>query len=312
MNVMRATLASALALTLCLLAVSPLTASDELTRAVELYRAASYDEALSILDSIPPSVTIDEAAEVHRFRVLCLVALDRKDDARRAMAALITAAPSYRLSEEETSPRVRTMFAEVRKTVYPAIVQKAYADAKAAFDRKDPGATAQFDRVLTLLADPDIARDPAFADLATVVTGFRDLSVASATPTPVIPTPVTPAPAAAATVRRQGPAGTNAVIVPPVAISQVLPPMQLRDRREWDGEVEVVINDSGKVISARMTKSIHPNYDADVLRSAKNWTYKPGTRDGAPAQMMKLVTIHIDTRPACSPRINTNCRPGGE
>ena len=99
------------------------------------------------------------------------------------------------------------------------------------------------------------------------------------------------------------------MIVPPTAISQVLPPIQLRDRREWDGEVEVVINETGKVVSARMTKSIHPLYDAEVLRTARNWTYKPGTRDGAPAQMVKLVNIHIDTRPTCSPRINTNCRP---
>jgi hypothetical protein len=31
-----------------------------------------------------------------------------------------------------------------------------------------------------------------------------------------------------------------------------------------------------------------------------------------PTQMVKTVNIHLDTRPACSPRINTNCRPGGE
>jgi TonB family protein len=88
--------------------------------------------------------------------------------------------------------------------------------------------------------------------------------------------------------------------------------MQLRDKREWNGEVEVVISEAGKVIGARMTKSLHPAYDSEVLRAAKNWTYKPATRDGVPTQMVKLVNIHIDTRPACSPRINTNCRPASE
>jgi TonB family protein len=315
MNAMRATAAAALAVTLCLLAATRMmAASDELNRAKELYRSASYDEALKALDSIPPSVAIDEAVELNQFRVLCLVALDRRDDAKRAMAALITASPSYQLSEEDASPRVRAMFTEVRKSVFPSIVQKAYADAKAAFDRKDPAATSRFDRVLTLLEDPDIATDPAFADLATVVKGFRDLSVAAtAAPPPVL----TAAPALAAvpagggTVARPAPAGAGAILAP-IAISQALPPMPLRDQREWDGEVEVVIDAAGKVVAARMTKSIHPVYDAAVLRTAKTWTYKPGTRDGAPAEMKKLVTIHIDARPACSGRVTVNCRPANE
>src|SRR5262245_28485411 len=131
MNVMRATVAAAFAVLLCLLAATQLTASEELTRAKELYRSASYDEALKVLDSIPAAVAIDEAVDVNQLRVLCLVALDRREDATRAMAALVTAAPSYQLSEEETSPRVRTLFAEVRKSVFPSIVHKAYADAKA-------------------------------------------------------------------------------------------------------------------------------------------------------------------------------------
>ena len=314
MTAMRATAAAALAATLCLFAAAGLTAaSDELNRAKDLYRSAAYDEALKTLDELPASVVVDEAVEVHQFRVLCLVALDRREDARRAMAALVTASPSYQLSEEETSPRVRAMFAEVRKTVFPSIVQKAYTDAKAAFDKKDESASAQFDRVLVLLKDPDVANDPAFADLATVVTGFRDLSRASAPPAAPVVAAAPPALAAAPAAGTVRPAPASASpIVPPIAISQVLPPMPLRDQREWNGEVEVVVSETGKVIAARMTKSIHPQYDSLVLRTARSWTYQPATRDGAPLEVTKLVNIHIDTRPVCSARINTNCRPGNE
>jgi TonB family protein len=314
MKVMRASVAAALAAMLCLLAVIQLSASEELTRAKDLYRSASYDEALTVLDSILPSAAsaAGEAIEVHQFRVLCLVALDRKEDAKRAMAALITAAPQYQLSDEDASPRVRSLFAEVRRSVMPTIVQRAYADAKAAFERKDPAATGQFDRVFALLKDPDVARDPSLSDLATVVSGFRDLSVAAAAPAPVaVPTP-SASTSAAATVRRSTPSAPVAAIVAPVAISQILPPMPVRDAREWNGEVEVMVDATGKVTNARMTKSIHPAYDSALLRAAKSWTYKPATRDGVPTQMLKLVTIHIDTRPACDSRVNTNCRPASE
>jgi len=310
MKVMRASVAAALAVILCLVGVIQLNASEELTRAKELYRAASYDEALSLLDTILPSAGADEAVEVHQFRVLCLVALDRKEDAKQAMTALIIASPHYQLSDEDASPRVRSLFAEVRRSVMPTVVQRAYAEAKTAFERKDPTATAQFDRVLTLLKDPDVARDPSLVDLVTVVNGFRDLSAAAA-PAPA-PALTPPAPVTAATVSRPTPSSAIAAMVAPVAISQLLPPMTLPDPREWDGEVEVTVNAAGKVTAARMTKSIHPAYDSAVLRAAKSWTYKPATRDGVPTSMIKLVNIHIDARPACSARLTKNCRPANE
>ena len=105
MKVMRASVAAALAVMLCLVGVIQLNASEELTRAKELYRSASYDEALNVLDSIRPSAGAGEEIEVHQFRVLCLVALDRKEDAKRAMAALITASPQYQLSDARCSPK---------------------------------------------------------------------------------------------------------------------------------------------------------------------------------------------------------------
>jgi TonB family protein len=199
------------------------------------------------------------------------------------------------------------MFSEVRKSVLPGLAQRAYADAKAAFDRKDADTTDRFERVLLLLRDPDVAADPALADLATVAIGFRDLSKASS-PAPV----ATSAPSAVSPRRATAAPASTGVIVPPSAISQPFPPLQLREAREWDGEVEVVIDPSGKVVSARMTKSIHPQYDAVLLRAAKGWTYQPATKDGVPTQMVKLVTVHLDSRPVCGPRVRGDCRPIGQ
>jgi len=295
-----------------------LTASDELTRAKTLYQSAAYDDALMLLNGLSDPT---EAVEMHQYRVLCLVALDRRDEARQAMATLVGVSPLYHLPEEETSPRVRAMFAEVRKETLPGIVQRAYAEAKAAFDRKDADAAMKFDRVLELLKDPDVKADPSLADLETVATGFRDLSRAAATPPPVavsapaaVPSP-TPAssgsPAAGSIPRSAGPSAamtSTGVIVPPIAISQVFPQMQTNIAREWDGEVELVIDTNGKVVSARMTRSINPSYDVQLLRAARNWTYRPATRDGMATQMVKLVGVHLDSRPVCSPRLAANCR----
>ena len=298
MNARRSTIAAALAATVWLTLVPNLTASEELTRAKELYRSAAYDEALALLDSLPAAGNPADAMGVREYRVFCLVALDRKDDARKAMAALITADPLYAMSETAASPRVRAMFTEVRRSILPDIVQRAYTDAKALFDKKDPQAAAEFDRVLVLLADPDVKANPGLNDLSTVAIGFRDLSkaLAAAPPAPVASLSDTAPP-------------REPVMVAPVVVSQPVPIPQIREEREWDGEVEVTINTNGRVIAARMIKPIHPAYDQQLVRAALQWTYKPALRDGVPTPYVKQISVHVDTRPECSAHVIGPCRP---
>jgi len=279
-------------------AAAGIAASEELDRAKELYRSAAYDEALGVLDGLAVPAS-PETLEVNQFRVLCLVALDRRDDARKAMAALVAASPSFAMSEADAPPRVRTLFTEVRRELLPGIIQRAYVDAKAAFDRKDPAAVTQFDRVLALLKDPDVVSNASLNDLGLVATGFRDLSKSFVPPPPPVETP-----RVAATPRAP-------VIVQPVAISQVIPIPQIRQERVWDGAIEITINEQGKVTEARMTTPIHPVYDQQLIRAAMNWTYKPALRDGLPTIAAKQVSIHLDTRPACSDRSTGDCRPIG-
>ena len=319
MNVTRMNLRMALACSMFVGLCAGISAADaQLDHAKELYRSAAYDEALGVLDTLRATGPSSDAVEVNEYRVFCLVALDRKDEARSAIAALISANPFYELSETQASPRVRSAFKEVRKSLLPALVQSAYADAKAAFDRKDPQSAAGFERVLALLRDPELASNSDLADLAIVAGAFRDLSaarelVAAAPPAAL---PVTSRDSGPADiVARSKPAEPQVYrdgepnLVPPGVISQALPSTHLAERRLWTGAVEVLIDESGKVLSARMAMPVQPTYDKQLLQAALNWKYRPATKDGMPARYIKVINVRLDTRPDCTMLVTQQCRP---
>jgi ketosteroid isomerase-like protein len=173
---------------------------DGLVRAKELYSLAAYEDALAMLDGLQERTAATSVMEVAQYRAFCLVALQRLDEAKKVMEGMVSADPFYRISGEQTSPRVRSLFQDVRRSVLPAVVQRFYAEAKDSLGRRDPGASAQFDRVLALIDDPDM-RGLSAGDFRTIVVGFRDLSravtasiTASAPAAPVAP-PVVPRPA---------------------------------------------------------------------------------------------------------------------
>jgi hypothetical protein len=319
MNVMRMNLRVALACAMCVAMCTAVSAADaQLDRAKELYRSAAYDEALGVLDAIRATAPSTDAVEVSEYRVFCLVALDRKDEARNAIAALVSANPFYDLSETQASPRVRSVFKEVRKSLLPSLVQGVYADAKAAFDRKDPQSAAGFERVLTLLRDPDLSSNSDLADLAVVASAFRDLSAARELAAAAPPPP-------AASVRDNGGARESAAsgtppeppvyrdgepnLVPPATISQTLPATHLAERRLWTGAIEVLIDETGKVLSARMAMPVQPTYDRQLLQAAMNWKYRPATKNGTPARYIKIINVRLDTRPDCTMLVTKQCRP---
>lgn len=322
MNVMRMNLCVALVCALFAGLNASASADDaQLDRAKELYRSAAYDEALGVLDAIRATAPSTETLEASEYRVFCLVALDRKDEARNAIAALIAANPFYELSETQASPRVRSVFSEVRKSLLPSLVQGAYTQAKAAFDRKDPESAAAFERVLTLLRDPDVSSNTDLADLAVVAAAFRDLSAARELAAAAAPPPA-PAPSARDNTSPGESAAGNppeppvyregaANLVPPVIISQTLPPTHLAERRLWTGAIEVLIDETGKVLSARMAMPVQPTYDRQLLQAALNWKYRPATKDGTPARYIKIINVRLDTRPDCTMLVTQQCRPPG-
>ena len=323
MNVMRMYLRVALACALFAGMSSTVTAADaQLDRAKELYRSAAYDEALGVLDTIRATAPSPDALEVSEYRVFCLVALDRRDEARNAIATLISANPFYELSETQASPRVRAVFKDVRKSLLPALVQTAYMNAKAAFDRKDPESAVGFERVLTLLRDPDLSSNTDLGDLAVVAAAFRDLSAArelaaAAPPPAAAPAPrdtTSPGGESAAANPAEPPVYRDGApnLVPPVVLSQTMPPTHLAERRLWTGAVEVLIDETGKVLSARMAMPVQPTYDRQLLQAALTWKYRPATKDGTPARYIKIINVRLDTRPNCTMLVTQQCRPPNE
>lgn len=285
----------AVAFVSCLAADVGAQGQDTLARARNLYVAAAYDEALVVLGSLR-SASTEEATEIAGYQVLCLLALGRTEEAQQAIEALVRANPLYRPSEAMASPRTRGLFDEVRNGLLPGIVQQSYDRAKTAFDRGEiQRAATEFERVLMLLDDPAVSDLPGMADLRRLAVGFRDLSLvtvatASAPPVPEALDPVAPLPPPTYSAE-------HANVVPPVAVSRTMPPWRPRNsmeaRREHHGVIAVVVDEKGDVVSATVSKSVHPDYDKALLEKARTWKFRPATKDGLPVRYRTGVEVML-------------------
>jgi tetratricopeptide (TPR) repeat protein len=306
--VLRSSSRVAIALAGCLAVAVPALGQETLARAKDYYASANYEEALDVLRKLHPSAPAEEAREIAVYQLFCLLALGRNDETRKAIETIVRTDPLYHLSEDDASPRVRTLFENIRKPLLPDIVKDAYAKAKAAFDRKDmPEAASGFDKVLALLDDAAVAEAPGVADLRTLATGFRDLIKLPATPPAAAPasnppppanTPPVPASTAAATPETPKIYGVDdKTVVRPVPISNPLPawrPSRGIDlRQEFDGNIELLIDEAGKVLATQMRKSVHPEYDPRLVEAARSWTFRPATLNGAPVRYRYILEVHL-------------------
>ena len=161
------------------LTAAPAAAQSPMATALDLYAAASYDDALAAFDTARKAQpTGDDLVTIERHRLLCLVALGRTAAANDVVAGLLEARPEFVLTAGEASPRVRAVFDSARARVLPEVVRRRYADAKRAFDAGEFAvAQDEFARVSALLADPVASgHDPASADLQVLANGFQQLS----------------------------------------------------------------------------------------------------------------------------------------
>lgn len=271
---------------------------DSLARAKDLYASAAYDEALALLNQFNDS-SPSEAVEVDQYRAFCLLALGRRDDASKVIQQIVEADPSFQPSETQASPRLQAAFRDVRRRVLPSIVRQSYADGKAAFERKEFDlAVRRFDSVISLLNDPDIVGPDELKDLRTLSTGFRDLMKTSTAP---VATPTTAAAPVVVNSPSQ-PASDESVygpedadVVPPVAISQALPPWQRTNHETlaYEATLILVIDQTGRVTSMNVTGTLQPSYYS-LLRDAVNqWKFQPATKNGAPVKFRKIVAVRL-------------------
>jgi tetratricopeptide (TPR) repeat protein len=271
-------------------------AQDPLTSARDLYASAQYDEALELLDRLSARTSSsDDRQSIELYRTLCLLAVGRRDDAERAIEAIIALNPLYR-PDDDLSPRTRAAFSDAKRRVLPAIVQQQYAEAKAAFERKEYEAAAErFKRVIQALNDPEIgvaAKQPPLADLRTLAAGFHDLSVQAIPPPP--PPLLAPAPPPVQNLPPKIYTGEEGGVRPPLTVAQELPryPGPVPPTG-FMGIIEVVVNERGTVDSAAMVVPVTNLYDKLVLVAASKWVFKPALANGVPVKFRKRLQIKI-------------------
>ena len=295
------------ALALATLLLTPVVArgADDLATAKELYAAAAYEEALTMLARLAEAGAV--APEVEEYRSFCLYALGRTQEAEAVAQSLLKKNPLYKPQSDDLSPRVEAMFTQVRKRLLPGLIRERYKAAKAAVDRKDfAEAEPQLVMVREMITQAEKLgiKDESVADLGVLADGFLDLARASAPkPAPVAPPPAAPAATAANAATKPDLPTTPRVfdssspgVVPPVALRQNLPSPPLTLAKLLVGKkgvVEVTIDVEGKVTDAMMREPVNAAYDTMVVNAAKQWRFKPATKDGVAVRFVKEVGVAI-------------------
>lgn len=278
------------------------------------YATAAYEEALAHIGALEPARV---TPELEQLRALCLLALGRSDEGQQSFERLVRQAPLYLIPEADIAPRMYTVFRDVRRRVLPLIVRDLYNQGKSSFDAKQyEAATTELRAMMRVLGDPDAAADAtAFADLRQLADGFLRLAEAelalaarvAATPPPAAtPTPADApaagsstrspeAPAAPTTTRADGLIVTKIVVysrddravTPPVEVSRFMPawnPPPAMRLIEYRGELEVIVDETGRVQQARMLRPSNPSYDVTLVGATERWRFAPARLEGEPVK----------------------------
>jgi TonB family protein len=64
----------------------------------------------------------------------------------------------------------------------------------------------------------------------------------------------------------------------------------------FQGQIDVVIDETGKVESATIVKSIFAGYNDLAVAGAKQWVYSPATKHGVPVRFRKSVPVHLSVK----------------
>lgn len=287
-----------------------------LSSAKALYAAASYEEALDQLSAVNPSEDMDQ---VDTYRALCLMALGREIEAAKSLERLLDRNPFHSLTEAEVSPRLVTMFKDVRTRRLPTAARELYMRARDKYDERSfTGAADLLRELLTALGREDLEGQAGLADLKLLAEGFlrlteteiaragQDPAAPAATPPPApmpAPTPVrSPEPprnSGAGLALGGSPAPViysheDRYVVGPVEVTRRVPnwnPPPTVKRGVYHGLVEVVISERGFVERVEVLVSIDPTYDPLLLEATKTWRFRAATLNGEPVKYRRSYEI---------------------
>ena len=275
---------------------------DPISAARELYTSAAYPDALAALDRLAenPAANDREIATIHHYRALCLLALNRPQEATSAIETMVAKDPLYSLPQDELAPRTRQTFVEVQRRALSSLAQERYAHAKATYETGHPKqAVAEFDRALEILDVIAATGDmpPLMADLRVLATGFRQLAAAAsaALPEPEPTSGFSAGSGAGGTDTQVAAAPRQVNVTPPVTLRQDVPPWPrgVPFPEPAVAIIEVVIGSDGRVLETRLQKAVNPRYDQLLLAAARSWTYRPALRDGQPTPFVKAVRVEL-------------------
>jgi tetratricopeptide (TPR) repeat protein len=301
-------------------ATSPGLASAKL-----LYAAASYEEALTELSRATPS---EDPDQVDTYRALCLIALGRDNEAQKSLERLIDRNPFHSLSETEVSPRLVSMYRDVRARRLPSAARELYTRALLKYDEKSYGAAAEILRdLLTAIGREDLDGQAGLADLKLLAEGFlrlaeneivrsgltpeRPLSappVLDSIPVPrpaySLAAPVVSPPSAAASNPGGLPLGgspapviysqADRYVVGPVEVARKMPtwrPPSTVQRGVYHGLIEIIIDERGMVEKVTQLISVEPSYDPLLLEAARGWRFRPASLNGEPVKYRRQYEI---------------------
>jgi hypothetical protein len=255
-------------------------------RVRQLYASAAYEEALAVLGEAPDTVA-------QQYRVLCLLALGRQQEAKAALQTLVAAQPDFGESED-LPPRVLTMLTEVRQQVLPNVLRTMFASAREHYQKQEyDEARASFERVAEISSHPDLRTRSEIAEFGLLAGGYIDiLDDAQAKQRAAV------RPSAGVGSSSSPPATT--VATQPVAIRQALP--------AWPSEagspdlarvglLHLRIGAKGEVLSARMIRGMDPRYDVRLVAAARGWQYEPATLNGVPVESESSVEVRLSRPP---------------
>ena len=277
-----------LLLTLSMLAIQdrPVDPAAELLAVRTLYGSASFDEALNRLSRLTPPEALQDQADT--YRALCLLALGRTREAEQVVEQLLQRNPKYLPDEADVSPKLVVVFRSVRARLLPDAARQLYATARAAFDNNDFDlATTQFRDLLSMIGN---AADGGLGDLRILADGFLRLADAARSGMPVAPRSGTNAAASSALIYSI----IDRDVVAPVEITRLVPTMVTPRGTApvlYQGLIEVIIDENGRVESATMRRPIDPAFDAELLAAAATWRFQPATRNAKAVKYRRAYQI---------------------